>query len=395
MFLVSSSAVVHEMQKCTNRMQGFFAPKPVADLHVGQCCHPDDPDRWAVGGMAACAQLQLVAVSFVTTNKIGLFRLPRNLTGPNACFEYVGTLGGATDRLGLAFGFGAVRTVPYPPCASMAFAGSPASPFGRVLLVGDPGFLAVHVVDVLRKEHVGYVVPPGSSFCFPQGVAARDDMAAVSSWVTFHQGVHRVCLFQGSGPCWTLVRVLGAGLDAPEGHFSRPRGLRFSSDGKMVVVADTGSMSVKTYTVHDGAYVRRAQLDGDKNGSPMDVEEFGPGWLVASIPIRRSSTCLHYIVSGGKDDVQDVQDEVLVPMDTSARFPTSVAWCPGLGLLVMESRSRVSLFAPADELAKARMSSARVAWMYGVARGVSFRSHAPCGPCGGPFGPSLPRKKRT
>lgn len=340
--------------------------------------------------MAACAQLQLVAVSCMTTNKIELFRLPRNLTGPNACFEYAGTLGGATDRLGLAFGFGAMRTVPYRPCASMAFAGSPASPFGRVLLVGDPGFLAVHVVDVLRKEHVGYVVPPGSSSCFPQGVAARDDMVAVSYWVTFHQGVHRVCLFQGSGPCWTLVRVLGAG-------FYRPRGLRFSSDGKTVVVADAGSVSVKTYAVHDGACVRSAQLDGDKTGSPMDVEEFGPGWLVATIPTRLSSPCLQCIVPGGKDDVQDVQevqDEVpVVPMDTSARFATAVAWCPGLGLLVLESRSRVSLFASADELAKARMSSARVAWMHGVARGVLFRSHAPCGgPCGGPYGS---RKKRT
>ena len=136
-----------------------------------------------------------------------------------------------------------------------------------LLLVTDVGKDAVHVIDVVTQVHVGYVAGPGT-IAGPRGVAATRDLVAVSS---YHPGEaddegergdgfnHRVHLFQGAGTSWTPLRVLGDASGAPgrgHGQLWAPGGVRFSSDGAGVLVADLLSGRVCMFRVADGSFVR-------------------------------------------------------------------------------------------------------------------------------------------
>jgi hypothetical protein len=94
----------------------------------------------------------------------------------------------------------------------------------RLLLVTDAGHDAVHVIDVARQVHVGYVAAPGT-IAGPRGVAARGYLVAVSAWKKARSGDHVVRLFEGGGACWTAVRVLVGGFGAPgdaDGQLQEP-----------------------------------------------------------------------------------------------------------------------------------------------------------------------------
>ena len=114
------------------------------------------------------------------------------------------------------------------------------------LLVTDAGNDAVHVISVGDGVHVGYVAAPGM-LPGPRGVAATRrgplglGLAAVSAWKWHDSGDHVVWLFEGSGACWTAVRVLAGGFGGPgsaDGQLQRPFGLRFSRSGAGLAVAD-------------------------------------------------------------------------------------------------------------------------------------------------------------
>jgi hypothetical protein len=93
-----------------------------------------------------------------------------------------------------------------------------------------------------------------------------------------------VHLFEGSGASWTPLQVFDGTLHGPRCHVGPrgdmygPRGLRFTSDGSGLVVADTGNARVTLFRVEDGAFVREVATGLD---NLADVEECEGGWLVA------------------------------------------------------------------------------------------------------------------
>jgi hypothetical protein len=225
--------------------------------------------------------------------------------------------------------------------------------------------------------HVGYVAAPGA-IAGPRGVAARGSLVAVSAWKRKRSGDHVVQIFEGSGATWTAVRVVAGGFGGPgraDGQLSRPYGLRFTSDGAGLVVADAGSDRVSMFHVADGSFVRHVATE---LAGPFDVEECEGGWLVACI----QSDTIQFVGGGGGGGGGGAGRFTLGKRgwgwgEGPLNGPSALALVPGLGLVVREQNSggRFQVFASPDAIAMASMSVARrVAWMVAVARGRLFRA---------------------
>ena len=140
----------------------------------------------------------------------------------------------------------------------------------------------MHIVDVTRRVHAGYLAAPGS-IAGPTGVAASwaSPLVAVSAWRRGDSGDHVVHVYAGSGSGWEAVRVIGGGFGGPgaaDGQLNWPFGLRFSADGSAVCVADRWNGRVSVFRVGDGGFVRHIATGLSR---PCDVEEVEGGWLVA------------------------------------------------------------------------------------------------------------------
>jgi len=232
-------------------------------------------------------------------------------------------------RFGAGGGSGYLAFTPPPGAPS---GGSSAHP---LLLVADAGHDAVHLIDVVKRSHAGYLASPGS-LSGPQGVAASaaaPDLVAVTSWKTMGAGEHVVMLYRGGGVVWEAVRVIGGGFGShgdAVGQLSFPSGLRFSGDGTMICVADWDNNRVSLFRVGDGGFERHV---GTGLHWPHDVEEVNGGWLVAN---------------AGSDRVEFVGDECDGPVngrpflgsyggrDGEFMCPTALVVVPGLGLVVRE-----------------------------------------------------------
>jgi len=236
-----------------------------------------------------------------------------------------------------------------------------ASAANRCLLVTDAGHDAVHVIDVVRREHAGYVAVPGT-IKGPRGVAARGSLVAVSAWRAPVFVEHTIQVFQGSGATWSLLRVLGSGFGSPgraDGQFNVPWGLRFTGDddASAVVVADLLNCRVSMFRVSDGAFVRHVA----KLQYPVDVEEFEDGWLVACSGY--ASQDIEFVNKGGRETLCSIRQY-------GAHLASLVAVC-GVGLVARESfHGRLRVFATRDAIHMAAMSACRVGWMAAVARGI-------------------------
>jgi hypothetical protein len=301
-------------------------------------------------GLAACPALGLLVTS-CKDNTLVLFELPNSVRAdtPPAGLAHVCTLGGADSPAPMQFLFCDEMLC---PSGSLAFTGPPTS---RLLLVTDAGHDAVHIIDVVARAHVGYLAAPGY-LTHPRGVAARGSLAAVSSWKGL--GGDALDLFEGSGCSWSPVRMLCAGWCDPEradGLLRMPSGLRFTSDGTGLAVADYCNDRVSLFRVSDGSFVRHLATG---LAGPSDVEECEGGWLVAC-------HCSHTVefVGGSVGGILDG--------DVELKVPSALALVPGLGLVVRDNR--VHVFATPDVIAMAAMSACRVAWMVGVVRGLARR----------------------
>ena len=122
--------------------------------------------------MAACPTLGLLVTSDHSANTLDVFTVPSDsgavtrvgMFGDPECpvqFRFVDGNGGS--------GYGSGYLVFTGPATS------------RLLLVTDAGHDAVHVIDVARQVHVGYVAAPGT-IAGPRGVAARGSLVTVSAW---------------------------------------------------------------------------------------------------------------------------------------------------------------------------------------------------------------------
>jgi hypothetical protein len=138
----------------------------------------------------------------------------------------------------------------------------------RLLLVADCGKRdrnTVHVIDVVRGTHVGYVTAPGT-IVWPRGVATRQSQAAVSCWeVTAPNYGPVVRVYEGHDECtWTPVRVIVGGLN----------GLRLTADGLKLIAADFGNDRVSVFCAEDGSFLRHIAFPRNEPGlGSLDVEE--------------------------------------------------------------------------------------------------------------------------
>jgi hypothetical protein len=237
------------------------------------------------------------------------------------------------------------------PSGWMTFTDSSGVP---LLLVTDAGHDAVHMIDVKRGKHAGFLVPPGA-IAGPRGVATRAQLVAVSSWKP-HQApwddpdmvkdLHIVQIFACSRPgrSYYLLRKIVAGL------LWRPLGLRFSRNGHSLAVADGfGRLCLFNMTCE------HRWGCASFNCRPRDVEEVHDGWLVAT-DSGVVKVCKHTLVA----------EHVLTGLDLSSRALTFI---PHVGLVVREDFGlRVTIYSATDFVTMSGMAECRVAWIVAVVR---------------------------
>jgi hypothetical protein len=128
--------------------------------------------------MAACPTLGLLVTSDHSANTLDVFTLPSD----SGAVTRVGMFG--DPECPVQFNFGKLATAALVTSGYLVFTGPATS---RLLLVTDAGHDAVHVIDVARQVHVGYVAAPGT-IAGPRGVAARGSLVAVSAWKKARSG---------------------------------------------------------------------------------------------------------------------------------------------------------------------------------------------------------------
>ena len=328
-------------------------------------------------GLAACPALGLLVTSDCSKDTLSAWRLGLHYDGDDRgrVLALVCTLGGAGSPPPMQFDFrseygysGHLAFLSPPPTATCV------API-PLLLVTDAGHDAVHMVDVTRRVHAGYLAAPGS-IAGPRGVAASgaSPLVAISAWKKDSSGDHVVHVYAGSGSGWEPVRVIGGGFGGPgpaDGQLRRPYGLRFSADGSAVCVADRGNDRVSLFRVADGGFVRHIAtgLSG-----PRDVEEVEGGWVVACC----GSHTVEFVGGGGGGGGRPSLGKAgggYGSGDGEFYGPVALALVPGLGLVVREWEGvRLQVLSTPDMMAMTRMAPIRVAWMAAAARAIFRRS---------------------
>jgi hypothetical protein len=283
-------------------------------------------------GLAACPSLGLLVTS--SGDMLSVFKLPSRMPSKmpsrmiraraaGAGLALVCNLGGDSSPAPMQFKFREIS-------GYMTFTGTAPS---RFLLVTDDGHKAVHVIDVVRKVHVGFVAGPGFIGA-PRGVAAKGSLVAVSAWKDARTDGSNwaIYVFQGSGTRWTMLREISGGRGVP--FYPSVRGLRFTADGCGLVVADTSNARLSMFRVEDGSYVRHVAIN--VNG-PFDVEECGDGWLVACCGSVSARHTMWLVDGEGKCSPKLGTyhwhgNEWMFPS-----YPAALALVPGVGLVVRDS----------------------------------------------------------
>ncbi len=171
-------------------------------------------------GMAASALLGVVVVSSASAGTLSVFTLGGD-------FPHVHTFGGPGRAPGQ---FGQPALV----CFS-----------GRSLLVAEWGNDRVQEVDVLAPSHVRFWAE-GGDVCGPFGVSASPTAIAVSEDGKA-RAQHRVLVF--SVATGARIACIGGRPGLAAGLLREPRGLRLTSDGAHLVVADAGNHRVCLFGV--------------------------------------------------------------------------------------------------------------------------------------------------
>lgn len=293
-------------------------------------------------GVAVCQDVLVISCC----DKLQVFALPDDIArggvrGSPSDLVHVRTLGGAAP---MEFQF-ADSCRPF-------ISGFMAFTDDRLLLVTDAGHDAVHVIDVVRGTHEGYVAAPGT-IAGPRGVAAYKSMAAVSAWKFVCRGDHVVHVFHGDGESkWTAVRVIDHGRDT---RLWAPYGLRFTADGLKVAVTNCHNSGLSVFSTEDGSLHRHMAI-GVAFWVSMDCENWEDGWIVCD---DRSGDL---VVVADKDTGASV-----VTRGGSGDTAYALAVVPGVGVVVRHC-SGLQFLATPDAVAMASMSYCKVAWMTAVGR---------------------------
>jgi hypothetical protein len=321
-------------------------------------------------GVAVCSSLGVIVTSDWVNHSLLVWALPID---SSAAWSHGGEVVVGLRLMCILGGLGSAPPMVFRFCdrssggrsGYLAFT-PPTVSDPALLLVSDAGHGAVHLVDVARQTHVGYLAPP-RSINGPRGVATSSTapLAAVSTASAVH-------LYRGSGTVWVDAQVIECWPLAPTWPLGQAFGLRFSLDGATVAVADHANNRVSLFRVAGGGLVRH--IDTGVGSHPIDVEEAEGGWLVV---------CERWHAVGflNAHDGYSIwrylgrADGAFGAGDGEFRYPASITTVPGLGVVVVRELegARMQVFVNRDTLSMASMSFARVAWMVGVARGVKHR----------------------
>lgn len=353
-------------------------------------------------GLAVCPSLSLVVTSNFDDNTLGLFHLPHPATSTQ--FHGLGTVGGpGTGPLQFSFtqAAGLSGFMCFAPAAVSGGCSTPSATAGGAagvcasavgmytLLVTEAGNDRVQELAVVRGglaavmdvttqvevTHVGWLYPPGAVLG-PRGVAASQDLIAVSAFATGGEGLHAIHLFHSASRA--PVRVVGDGCGDGGGQLKSPHGVRLSTNGRTVVVADMANGRVAEFDVHTGAWI------GDVTRSVRgmtDVEECAGGWLVVCSSSNLVAQVLEVV---GPASMPSSSKWAIVSTfgRRSLQLPCSMALVPCVGMLVRQAGvdGALELFCSQEDVNMAGMSRPRVAWMVAVARGIMLGRGASCRP---------------
>jgi hypothetical protein len=339
-------------------------------VHVSRLQSSREAEGLLAGrGVAVHQDLGLLVLS--CSNKLQVFVLPEHIArgdvGSSRELTHVRTLGGGVAPMDFHF----------YDSGYMAFTDGSLLD-STLLLVTDTGKFghagnsnrdAVHVIDVVRGTHVGYLAAPGTIF-YPRGVAARKSLAAVGCWDSGHAG-NAVRVFEGSGATWTVVRLI-------VGVLSLPSGLRFTADGLRLAVADYSYQRVRIFCAQNGCFLCDIPVAADECAIfPLDVEECGSEWVICHprglVAVADTDTDTHTHAGVARRTNFDIDF-----------FCLSLALVPGLGPVVRHEKG-VQFFATPDAVAMAAMSPCKVAWMVAVCRGLVALTMARRRSCVGRF----------
>jgi hypothetical protein len=271
---------------------------PAVDLRTA----PRRTVKCGVGiGLAVCSALDLIVTStYHHDSAISAYAL----AGPD--HRLLGTWVGGEAPGPLLFDFysgdcesgGLCFTVPAPAVGGGgggmgAGAGGGAAAPSPLLLVASHGTRCVVVLDMSGVGSGDGAPVPAGAFGgaddpAPRCVAACAGMVAVSGWTENNPGDHTVTLHAAG--TWERVWVVGAGRGSGpgDGQLDHPCGLRFSTDGARLLVADTFNHRVCCFRVSDGGFVSVVASEGTHGlDYPRDVVEVAGGVLVADWGKRR------------------------------------------------------------------------------------------------------------
>jgi len=285
-------------------------------------------------GVAACPELGVFAASVSVPGTVNVYKIV-GLTR----LEHEWTFGGVDAPPALRFRFDYSESLAFTTRAP------------HHLFVNDAGRDAVHIIDVMARVHVGYLGVPGS-VARPRSVATRHSLAAVSGWTEWKAADHVVTLYQGSGADWVRLRMIGGIYGRRDGQLWMPRGMRFTRDGRELVVVDRMNNRLGVFSTSTGAFVKQLSTNVD---APCDVEEWEGGWVA-------TYNYSHVVGVQGDGSATRTWLGSRGVSDGQFDWPLALAVLPGPGLVVRD-RSRIQVFATADAVAMAGMSEARVAWM--------------------------------
>jgi hypothetical protein len=275
---------------------------------------------------------------------------------------------------------------------SMAFMPRADKP---MLLVADMGTKfdspsVVQIIDVRAGIHDEYVISMEMRVQGARGVAASPvgSHVAVSCFTDHMSSPHKVLLFvRGSDTTigWCCVRTLGAARtmvpsrpwdgavdDSAPDELWCPQGLRFSSDGDVVLVTTSLSNRLSLFRVSDGQCVTMVtNLPG-----ACDVEDTPTAWAITCYssnavvfvdkedPTRRLAWRTAAKAMEGVQGVEPVQ------------CPSNLGWVPGAGLVLRQRTMHGAikyLFTEDEFRMHVAMSVVRVGWMCAVALAAQTR----------------------
>jgi hypothetical protein len=185
---------VHHRKKQKRMDLATLVHVPVCLPEYSKLAGGADWDEYNGGcGIAASMELGLLVVSccnsFLATVRrdvLLVFALPEDIAGAGVGQRELVHLNTLGDAMPMKFCFRNAFDN-FDTSGHMAFTDCAR----RLLLVTDAGHCAVHIIDVVRGTHVGYVAQPGT-VVGPRGVATKGSFVAVSSWYYFQREAHAV-----------------------------------------------------------------------------------------------------------------------------------------------------------------------------------------------------------